>query len=272
MNIIAMRVWRFPAGRRPSLTSNCCASHVARPKSFRRFHDSIFLARPTAGALVARSFSSRRSSDSSSDAFKSSWGLPFSVSPERALEKFEKWARNDQGLNSFLMRPDSVKIAAAYCPVWCFDVNIRYIVKDPATGRSRFDWKPDIFKVFGTQSVMHIPGLSSYAGYSYRRSLIDPLHNTSLIFLGDKLVHWSDWMLRDMKLQATGDRLTIFPDPWNATKGRAFSLVKEALETLPGASNAEDGERDVRVQTEITRSRRVYIPTFVIEYKVLGME
>lgn len=223
--------------------------------------------------LLARTFSSNRSSDSSHDAFKSSWGLPFSVSPERALEKFEKWARVDQGLNSFLMRPDSVRIAAAYCPVWCFDVNVRYIVKDPVTGRSRFHWKPDIFKVYGTQSVIHLPGLVAYAGYTYRRSLIDPLHNTSLIFLGDKLVRWSDWMLRDMRLQATGDRLTIFPDPWNTTRGRAFSLVKEALEALPEASDPkEGGERDVRVQTEILRSRRVYMPTFVVEYKVLGME
>jgi hypothetical protein len=216
-----------------------------------------------------RVFSSHRSKHESHDAFKNVFGLTFSVSPERALEKFEKWARSDQGLNSFLMRPESVRIAAAYCPVWSFDVNVRYVVKDPGTGRFRFDWKPSIFSVYGSQPVIHIPGLSSYAGYSYRRSLIDPLHNTSLIFLGDKLARFADWMLRDMKLQSTGDRLTIFPDPWNTTRGKAFALVKEALEKLPGDA---DGMRDVRVQTEITSSRRVYMPTFVIEYKVLGME
>ena len=217
-----------------------------------------------------RVFSSHQSrNDSSHDAFKNVYGLTFSVSPERALEKFNKWAVNDQGLNSFLMRPDSVRIAAAYCPVWSFDVNVRYIVKDPATGRSRFDWKPNIFSVYGSQSVIHIPGLSAYAGYSYRRSLIDPLHNTSLLFLGDKLVRFADWMLRDMKL---GDsKMPIFPDPWNTTRGKAFGLVKELLQTLPGASEF-DGKPDVRVQTEITRSRRVYMPTFIIEYKVMGME
>jgi len=170
------------------------------------------------------------------------------------------------------MRPNSVRIAAAYTPVWSFDINVRYILTDPVSGRKRFDWKPNIFSVYGTQSVIHIPGLSAYSGYSYRRSLIDPLHNTSLIFLGDQLVPFGAWMMRDMKLQSTGDRLTIFPDPWNATRGKAFSLIKESLESLPGASNVEDGERDIRVQTEITRARRVYMPTFVIEYKVLGME
>lgn len=217
-----------------------------------------------------RAFSSHRSrNDSSHDAFKNVYGLTFSVSPERALEKFNKWAVDDQGLNSFLMRPDSVRIAAAYCPVWSFDVNVRYIVKDPETGRSRFDWKPSIFSVYGSQSVIHIPGLSAYAGYSYRRSLIDPLHNTSLLFLGEKLVRFSDWMLRDMKLGDT--KLPIFPDPWNTTRGKAFALIKELLQTLPGAGDF-DGKQDVRVQTEITRSRRAYMPTFIIEYKVMGME
>jgi len=160
--------------------------------------------------------------------------------------------------------------------MWSFDLNVRYIVKDPQTGRKRFDWKPDIFSVYGTQSVLHISGLSAYAGYAYRRTLIDPLHNTSLIFLGDKLVPFANWMLRDMKL-STGDNLTVFPDPWNTTRGRAFAIVKDALETLPGTTSSageEDGGKQdhIRVQTEITHSRRVYMPTFVIEYKVLGME
>jgi hypothetical protein len=211
----------------------------------------------------------QKGGSSSRDAFRNTLGLPFSVSPERATQKFQSWARVDQSLNSFLMRDGNVQISAAYVPVYSFDVNIRYIVKDAKTGRMRFDWKPDIFAVYGNQSVIHLPGISAYAGYSFRRSLIDPLHNTTLVFLGDDLVPFDGWMLRDMNVGGT--LLHVFPDPWNTTRGRAFAVVKDALQALPGTSQDLDFE-EIRVQTEVLASRRVYMPTFVFNYKVLGME
>jgi hypothetical protein len=211
-----------------------------------------------------RSFSSRRSSK---NPFENTFGLAFSISPDVALEKFQQWAEKEQGLNSFLMNADSVQMVAAYCPVWSFDLNVRYLVTDSKTGRKRFNWKPDIFSVYGTQYVLHLPGLSAYAGYSYRRSLIDPLHNTALVFLGEHLVPFGSWMLRDMKMKRTGEVVPVIPDPWNATQGRALAIVKEGLESL---SNVEDSK--VRVQMEVLSSRRVYMPTYAIRYKVLGME
>mmetsp|Transcript_41476 Transcript_41476/g.46832 ORF Transcript_41476/g.46832 Transcript_41476/m.46832 type:complete len:189 (+) Transcript_41476:76-642(+) len=51
--------------------------------------------------------------------------LPFSISPEEALESFRKWAEKDQGLR-YLMSYNSIRIGAAYVPVWSFDVNIRF--------------------------------------------------------------------------------------------------------------------------------------------------
>jgi hypothetical protein len=211
-----------------------------------------------------RSFSSR---SSGKHPFENTFGLSFSISPDVALEKFMQWADKEQGLNSFLMNPDSVQMVAAYCPVWSFDVNVRYLVTDNKTGRKRFNWKPDIFSVYGTQYVLHLPGLSAYAGYSYRRSLIDPLHNTALVFLGEHLVPFGSWMLRDMKMSRTGEVVPVVPDPWNATQGRALAIVKEGLESL---SNVEGSK--VRAQTEVLSSRRVYMPTYAIRYKVLGME
>ena len=220
--------------------------------------------------LVAkRTFSSRRiNNGQGSGAFQEMFGLSFSISPESALQKFDTWARKEQGLNSFLLSRNSIRISAAYCPVWSFDVNIRYIVTDPSTGRKRFDWKPELFSVYGTQSVIHMPGLSAYAGYTYRRSLMDPLHSTALVFLGDKVVPFGAWMLRDMKL-STGESLQVFPDPWNTTRSRALAIVKEGLGTLNG--DAAPGMQ-IRVQTEVVSSRRVYMPTYVIQYKVVGME
>jgi hypothetical protein len=215
-------------------------------------------------AAEHRSFSSRRSSK---NPFENTFGLSFSISPDVAWEKFMQWAEKEQGLNSFLMNPDSVQVVAAYCPVWSFDLNVRYVVTDNKTGRKRLNWKPEIFSVYGTQSVLHLPGLSAYAGYSYRRSLIDPLHNTALVFLGDHVVPFGAWMLRDMTMNRTGEAVPVVPDPWNATQGRALAIVKEGLESLSSLADST-----IRVQTEVLSSRRVYMPTYAVRYKVLGME
>lgn len=236
-----------------------------------RIFEAVGLERlePRFYSVAKRTFSSSRSNNGrgSGGPFQNMFGLAFSISPESALQKFETWARKEQGLNSFLMSRNSVRISAAYCPVWSFDVNIRYIVTDPNTGRKRFDWKPELFSVYGTQSVIHMPGLSAYAGYTYRRSLMDPLHSTALVFLGEKVVPFGAWMLRDMKL-STGESLQVFPDPWNATKSRALTIVKEGLGTLPGAAPG----MQIRVQTEVVSSRRVYMPTYAIAYNVFGVE
>jgi hypothetical protein len=209
-----------------------------------------------------RNFSSRRRDDESRR-FKLD-GLPFSVSPGEALKKFNRWASIDQGLD-YVLNEKTVRIGAAYCPVWSFDVNVRFVTKD-AQGRRQFGWKPSAFSAFGTQSVIHIPGLSAYSGYSFRRSLLNPLHNTSLVFLGSETVRFGQWMLRDMDHE--GQRLEVFPDPWTATRGRAYAVVKEELEMLA----QQESEVDVIVQTETVASRRVMMPTYVIDYKVLGVE
>lgn len=196
--------------------------------------------------------------------------LPFSVSPQQALDKFYAWATDEQGLN-YILQQNSVRIGAAYLPVWSFDVNVRFVVTDK-DGRKRFGWKPGLLeKAYANQSVVHIPGLSAYAGYTYRRSLVNPLHNTSLVFLGSETVPFGNWMLRDMKFN--GHRMEIFPDPWNATRGRSFAIIKEELLELARQGEIEsEGDFKVDVQTEVVSSRRVYMPTYVVDYKVLGVE
>lgn len=216
------------------------------------------------------------SNDKKKSSFGSSgaplFGIPFSISPERALKKFETWARTEQGLGNFLMSWRHVTITAAYCPVWSFDLNLRYIVQDknkPAgSSRShkRFDWKPEIFRAYQSP-VIFIPGLSAYAGHSYRRSLVDPLVNTALVFLGENVVPFGGWMLNDMKLGGT--KLEVFPDPWNATKGRALGIVKEQLKNLP--TEEERAQFNITLQTELLSARRVYMPTYIISYKIVGM-
>ena len=268
----------------------CCRSRVScvfsLRKSHRRRREFSSAAVATTNTFIPRSsrtlhaqpcsrnkhrtFSSRRGDDSSS--WKNLYALPFTVSPESALESFRKWAVDEQGLN-YLLRWQSVRIGAAYCPVWSFDLNIRFVRTDTNSRRSRYDWKPDMFSVYGNNPVVNLPGLSAYAGHSYRRSLIHPVHNTTLVFLGNEVVPFGRWMLRDMQV---GDhRLSITPDPWNATRGRALSIVQDDLEAIARTAIQQEANADpdqVQVQTQMLSSRRVYMPTYFVDYQVFGME
>jgi hypothetical protein len=73
-------------------------------------------------------------------------------------------------------------------------------------------------------------------------------------------------MLKDMRL-SNGAILEVYPDPWNTTRGRALAVVKEELEKL-----ATESTDEVEVQTETLASKRVYMPTYYVDYKVLGIE
>lgn len=186
--------------------------------------------------------------------------LPFTISPESALDKFREWAETDQGIK-YLMSYSSVRIGAAYVPVWSFDINIRF---------GRKDWKPPMFSVY-TGDTIHLPGLSAYAGYSYRRTLINPVHSTSLVFLGDETQPFGGWMLKDMVLKETNANISVIPDAWNATEAKSFNVVLEELQAISHQAWPYEGEAP-KVQTEIVRSRRVFMPTFVIDYQILGLE
>lgn len=201
--------------------------------------------------IHSRFFSSRGGSDRASS-FRNVYGLKFSVSPEEAIGKFDAWAASE-GLS--WIASSRRGISAAYCPVYSFDINLRF--KQGA--------KPELFHVYRTSTV-HIPGMSIYAGYSYRRSLIDPLHNASLMFMREQLLPFQNFMLRDMKLE-DGTTLQVSPDPWNATKLRALSILKENLDELVQAENPEG-----RYRMQLIRTTRVYMPTYVITYRILGME
>jgi hypothetical protein len=198
--------------------------------------------------------------------------LPFSISPEEALQSFRKWAEDEQGLR-YLMSYQSVRIGATYVPVWSFDVNVRFRSNNASPSADL--WKPEMFRIYDEvgqrQSVIYIPGLSTYSGFSYRRSLINPVHSTTLVFMGDRTEPFGGWMLKDMILKQSGNPISVVPDAWNATHGRAFSVLKEELQDVVNFEYDGDGQPPT-VQTELVSSRRVFLPTFVIDYKILGLE
>lgn len=186
--------------------------------------------------------------------------LPFSISPEEALDKFRDWAEVDQGLR-YILSYDSVRIGAAYVPMWSFDLNIQF-------GNS--NWKPPMFSVY-QGNTLHIPGLSAYAGYSYRRTLINPVHSSSLVFLGDQTQPFGSWMLRDMVLKQSGASISVIPDAWNTTQARALNIVLEELQGIVNDAWPYDIPAP-QIKTEVVKARRVFMPTFVIDYRIFGLE
>lgn len=201
-----------------------------------------------------RTFSSQN--DSHNHNSSSTFALPFSISPDQGVDKFRRWAIEEQGLN-YLMNWNALRIGAAYCPVWSFDLNIRFVCKDGDK-----TWKPEMFTAYGNEPVIFLPGLSSYAGYNYRRSLVHPVHSTTLVFRHQDLVPFGGWMLRDMKL-SNGYTLSITPDPWNAPRGRALALLKSELQLM-----TQTERQDVDVQIQVVSSKRVYMPIYFIDYKL----
>mmetsp|Transcript_18587 Transcript_18587/g.51879 ORF Transcript_18587/g.51879 Transcript_18587/m.51879 type:complete len:539 (-) Transcript_18587:1657-3273(-) len=235
-----------------------------------------------------RYFSSRSNNNSTKSKRFHLRAIPFSISPEEALQSFQKWAEEDQGLR-YLMNYKTVEIGAAFVPVWTFDLNIRFKQQHQKGTRSSsssspYSWKPPIFEAYdqagskNQQDVIYLPGgLAAYAGYAYRRSLINPVHSSTLIFMGDRTEPFGGWMLKDMILKETGNPIHVIPDAWNSTKGKAFSVVKEELQGIVDADWMESeltvgGIPPPIVQTEVVAARRVFMPTFVIKYNIFGLE
>ena len=65
-----------------------------------------------------------------------------------------------------------------------------------------------------------------------------------------------------------GKSLDIFPDPWNATRERAFSIIYDELHDM---TNTAKQYTEAKVEVERLSSRRIYMPTYVIEYTILGV-
>ena len=194
--------------------------------------------------------------------------LPFTVAPSEAYAKFEQWANDEQGLGP-LISIGTTKITAAYAPFWYFNLNIRFV----APRSSRIPATPEPFKsAFPNppHGVIHVPGLSAYAGFSYRRSLIDPVHNTTPIFLKKDIVPFGKWMLEPLKHD--GQKLEIYPDPWNATRERAYSVIYDELHDMANEqAKSDDSANEITVETERLSSRRIYMPTYIVEYTILGI-
>ena len=187
------------------------------------------------------------------------------MAPSEAFAKFEQWANNEQGLGPLLSFGGSTKLTASYTPFWYFDVNVRFIAQ-----RTNSLATPSPFRLAYPNSpngVIHIPGLAAYAGFSYRRSLIDPVHNTTPVFMKKDIVPFGQWMLEPLKYN--NEEIDVFPDPWNATRERAFSVIFDELESM--ANEQYQYDDIVTVENERLSSRRIYLPTYIVEYTILGI-
>jgi len=262
---------------------------LIRPQQFWLLRIKVTL-NPFKHRLVNK-FSSRRYNGSgrSNNSKRKSFqldALPFTVSPDKAYQKFRTWAIDEQGLGPFLSvggQIGSAQISAAYTPFWSFDVNIRFMMKGSFGNRS-YSWRPEPFysayRGAAPNGAIYVPGLSAYAGYSYRRNLLDPVHNTTPVFKND-FVPFGSWMLEPLKFHGGETRsgspqhLEIFPDPWNATRERAFSVIYDELTDMANEQymqqNSDAREESVQVEVERVSARRIYLPTYIVEYTILGI-
>jgi len=205
--------------------------------------------------------------------------LPFTVTPTEANAKFEQWANHEQGLRP-LLSIGTTKLTATYAPFWYFDLNVRFVA--PAGGLFSSDSQrsaiPEPFRsAFPNppNGVIHIPGLAAYAGFSYRRSLIDTVHNTTPVFLRKDIVPFGSWMIKPLKYD--GQKLNVFPDPWNATRERAFSVVYDELHAMANdqyheqIKSSDATNNEVGLETQRLSSKRIYMPTYIVEYTILGV-
>jgi hypothetical protein len=213
--------------------------------------------------------------------------LPFRVSPQEAYTQFQHWAHKEQGLGPFLNIGGpigSATISAAYTPFWYFDLNIRFVPPktDKTVNYYSNNYIPEPFRTAypsAPNGVIHIPGLASYAGFSYRRLLIDPVHNTTPVFMQKDITPFGNWMLEPLKADAaitgTGEEMIeIFPDPWNATRERSLNVIYEELNEMANEEYSKlsgDKNSNVRVEIERLNARRIYMPTYIVEYKILGI-
>ncbi|KAL7548080.1 hypothetical protein ACHAWF_011384 [Thalassiosira exigua] len=202
--------------------------------------------------------------------------LPFSVTPSEARDKFRSWADDEQGLGP-LLSLGSTAVTAAYAPFWYFEANVRFVEasggrRDRAVSPAAIPEPLRSAYAGAPGGVVHLPGLAAYAGFSYRRSLIDPVHNTTPVFMKKDIVPFGQWMLEPLELD--GQTLEVYPDPWNATRERAYSVVHDELTDMANLhrdDDDDDGGNEVRVETERLSSRRIYMPTYVVEYTILGV-
>mmetsp|Transcript_19192 Transcript_19192/g.22080 ORF Transcript_19192/g.22080 Transcript_19192/m.22080 type:complete len:422 (+) Transcript_19192:238-1503(+) len=99
--------------------------------------------------------------------------------------------------------------------------------------------------------------------------------------MGEQTQPFGGWMLHDMILQESGHPITVIPDAWNSPQGRSFAVVKDELQEIVDEAWITDTDNNNNVhvqpsppivQTQVVSARRVFMPTFVIEYTILGLE
>jgi len=67
--------------------------------------------------------------------------------------------------------------------------------------------------------------------------------------------------------------IEIFPDPWNATRERSLNVIYEELVDMANDQYSDDDESNNKVDVEIERlrARRIYMPTYIVDYTIVGV-
>lgn len=227
--------------------------------------------------------------------------IPFSLTPQHAIKRFDEWRTR----NGVWMFYNFKSIGATLLPYWTFDFVLKfdnnssskYLLFQEAYDRNDNQKYLNRKNINASSSYYFLPGISSYAGYDHKiyAPCLDIVHGTSLFF--DKsakseseelrgegiLQELLPWMLEDLPTEDSNG-LPVFPDAWNMTRGMALDL---ALKNLMSSSffttenqewqddkidNTEKPSSLTFATAKAVTSKRVYLPTFVIYYDLLGIE
>jgi hypothetical protein len=110
-----------------------------------------------------------------------------------------------------------------------FQLDASHVVPEPL--RSAYPNPPGM--------AIHLPGLASYAGFTYRRTLVDPVHNTAPIFLRGDIVPFRKWMMGEYskgRTPSTGHRSFVTHS--------AFGRMGVRRPFRPGGMDDDDDDHD----------------------------
>ena len=206
--------------------------------------------------------------------------IPFSIYTDKAIRKFHEW-RDDHDVTLFF-DDRSVSIEALMLPFWTFDLYLRF--------QDHSSLKPSVLQAYKilqeeTGSTIFLPGMSSYAGYLYKQdahNLLNVVHSSSLLFeksndlnndhivKADPVKNLLPWMLDDLPYRQ-GDGLPVYSDAWGSSLMDSLtSMLRNCL--VPFLFRTHDETLSSSIDVMVKSATRLYLPTYVIKYKVLGTQ
>jgi hypothetical protein len=187
--------------------------------------------------------------------------LPFNVTPNEAMKKFDAFCSSEQ-ITPLLAIPGAppTTITPVFLPYYVFNCDVR---------------------MDGNQTT-RVNGVIIYAGHSYRRILTNRIYENSFKssstigklkqFDAAQFLKPLDYQSPRQSKGGQPSRLEIFPDPWKSHRSICWKSAMEKVErqaSLELTSNSDSSKFLGTFNYTLLGAQRVYLPAFSIEYTIL---